>query len=580
MTSRAQILATEVIMTQTTSSPARLPEGLPTRPLSPSTRFWPAGHPYSLDVPQVSLYEHLEVSARRYPEKVALRYYGREVRYQQLLEEARRLSGHLATMGMKAGDRVVLSLQNSPHWAAAAYAVWRLGGIVVPLAPMLGEAEYRYFLEDSGAHLAVVGAEQYAPLKAAGLRHAVMADLTTGTTLPPTAVLDSTLQAGGGDTTWTTAMTASIPAAPRVQPGELAALIYTSGTTGKPKGAMHSHASISANVVGSALMRSASSADVSLMTLPLFHVSAFVHDLLMTVYLGASVVMLSRWDRQLAREAMQTQGVTMWFAITTLVVDLLGLPDLNVNDVKTLRLICGGGAAMPEALGLRLREMTGLTFVEGYGLTETISQSHFNPVTRPKLQCLGLPVYDVDSRIVDPETHRELGTGEAGEIVTHGPQVFLGYWNNPQATQDAFLMLGDRRYFRTGDLAYTDEEGYFFFVDRLKRMVNVSGMKVWPAEVEAVLHGHPAVQEACVIAVPDPRTGERVRAVVVLRPGQDVSESDVIAWARGEMAHYKAPREVVFVPALLRGNTGKVLWRQMQEDARQQAADQAAHPMD
>ena len=562
-------------MTQTASSPASLPQSehapsLPlSRPLSPSTRFWPAGQPYSLDVPQVSLYEHLEVSARRYPAKVALRYYGREVRYHDLLQEAQRLSGHLARQGVQPGDRVVVCMQNSPQWAAAAYAIWRLGAVLVPLAPMLGEAEYRYFLEDSGARVGFVGGEQYAPLKAAGLGHAVLADLTAGTTQPLPAGLDTAPQLAEGDVAWATALEAAVPDAPAVQAGDLAALIYTSGTTGKPKGAMHSHASIGANVAGSAVMRTASSADVSLMTLPLFHVSAFVHDLLTTVYLGASVVMLSRWDRTLAREAMQRQGVSMWFAITTLVVDLLGLPDLNGSDVKTLRLICGGGATMPEALGVRLREMTGLTFVEGYGLTETISQSHFNPVLRPKLQCLGLPVYDVDSRIIDPESWRELGAGEVGEIVTRGPQVFLGYWQNPQATQDAFVTLGGRPFFRTGDLAYTDDDGYFFFVDRLKRMVNVGGMKVWPAEVEAALHAHPAVQEACVIAVPDARTGERVRAVLVLRPGQELSEAGFIAWAREQVAHYKAPREVVFVAALPRGNTGKVLWRQMQEEARE-----------
>ena len=162
----------------------------------------------------------------------------------------------------------------------------------------------------------------------------------------------------------------------------------------------------------------------------------------------------------------------------------------------------------------------------------------------------------------------ELGAGEVGEIVTRGPQVFLGYWQNPQATQDAFVTLGGRPFFRTGDLAYTDDDGYFFFVDRLKRMVNVGGMKVWPAEVEAALHAHPAVQEAVVISVPDERMGERARALLVLRAGESVTEAEFIEWARTQMAHYKAPREVRFVDSLPKGPTGKVTWRQLQEAAR------------
>ena len=557
------------------SGPARSGPAQPPRPLSPSTRYWPPGLPVSLDVPQTSLYDNLQVSARRYPGKAALWYYGREVRYRELLAEADALSGHLAAAGVQRGDRVLIAMQNSPQWVAAAHAIWRLGAVLVPLPPMLGADEYRYFLNDAGISVGVLGGEQYAALRAAGLAHAVVADLSKGTTLPLPAGLDARPELQAGDVDWHTALRTTPAPAAAVTPDDLAALPYTSGSTGKPKGAMHTHGGVQANVTGSAVLRGANPADVLLMTLPLFHVSAFIHDMLMGLYLGNRVVMMARWDTALARQLTRTQGVTVWFTITTLVVDLLSLPDLSAADLPTLRMIVGGGAAMPEAVARQLRDLSGLTFVEGYGLTETISQSHFNPMHRPKLQCLGLPVFDVNSRIVDPETGQECPAGEVGEIVTRGPQVFRGYWNRPGATAEAFMELDGQQFFRTGDLGYVDDEGYFFFVDRLKRMVNVGGMKVWPAEVEALLHAHPAVQEACVIAVPDGRTGERVRAVIVARSGAHPDEAELIAWARQHMAHYKAPREVRFVGALPRGATGKVAWREMQEAARDAAVQNA-----
>ena len=172
---------------------------------------------------------------------------------------------------------------------------------------------------------------------------------------------------------------------------------------------------------------------------------------------------------------------------------------------------------MPAAVGERLQQLIGSPYVEGYGLTETIAPTHINPIDRPKRQCLGIPIFNTDSRVIDPETLEELPAGQVGEIVTHGPQVFQGYWRNEEATRAAFIELDGKRFFRTGDLGYVDEDGYFFLVDRLKRMINASGYKVWPAEVEAQMYQHPAIQEACVIAAKDAHRGETVKAVVVLR---------------------------------------------------------------
>jgi fatty-acyl-CoA synthase len=215
----------------------------------------------------------------------------------------------------------------------------------------------------------------------------------------------------------------------------------------------------------------------------------------------------------------------------------------------------------------RLFEQFGLRYAEGYGLTETAAPSHSNPADHPKQQCLGIPFMGCDARIVDPGTLQELPQGEQGEIVVNGPMVFQGYWKRPDATRDVFFELDGKRFFRTGDLGRVDEEGYFFITDRLKRMINASGFKVWPAEVEALMFRHPAIQEACVIAAKDSYRGETVKAVVVLRAGQagQVSEDDILAWCRDNMAVYKAPRLVQFVDALPKSGSGKVMWRALQE---------------
>jgi len=250
-----------------------------------------------------------------------------------------------------------------------------------------------------------------------------------------------------------------------------------------------------------------------------------------------------------------------------MLVDFLSNPKLDRYDLSSLRVLGGGGAAMPEALARRLEEVIGLPFVEGYGLSETMAPTHINPPHRPKRQCGGIPFFDTDARVLDVESSRELGPDQVGEIVVHGPQVFQGYWKQPEATAQAFVEHDGKRFFRTGDLGYYDEEGYFFITDRLKRMINCSGFKVWPAEVEAMLYAHPAIQEACVIGARDGYRGETVKAIIVLRPAAvgQVTSQQIIGWAHENMAAYKAPRIVEFVESLPKTATGKILWRELQE---------------
>jgi fatty-acyl-CoA synthase len=285
------------------------------------------------------------------------------------------------------------------------------------------------------------------------------------------------------------------------------------------------------------------------------------------IYQGSTIILMARWDRECAAELIQRYRPAAWTAIATMVIDFLANPRIGEYDLSSLTRVSGGGAAMPAAVGERLQQLVGSPYIEGYGLTETIAPSHINPPDRAKRQCLGIPVFNTDSRIIDPTTLQELPQGQVGEIVTCGPQVFKGYWRNEEATKAAFIELDGKQFFRTGDLGYVDEDGYFFLVDRLKRMINASGYKVWPAEVEAQMYQHPAIQEACVIAAKDAHRGETVKAVVVLRPTHKgtVSENEIIEWTRQNMATYKHPRLVEFVDALPKSATGKVQWRTLQE---------------
>jgi fatty-acyl-CoA synthase len=283
-------------------------------------------------------------------------------------------------------------------------------------------------------------------------------------------------------------------------------------------------------------------------------------------------VIQRRWDPPAAAELVARHRCTHWDNVPTMVVDLLSHPQAMQHDLSSLKWIFGGGAAMPEAIAQKLFEVCGVRYIEGYGLTETISQTHINPPQNPKQQCLGIPTFDTEALVVDPETLKPLGPGEQGEIVVRGPQVLVGYWGNDAAYREAFAEISGQRWFRTGDLGRTDEDGYYFISDRLKRMINAAGFKVWPAEVEAAMYQHPAIKECCVIASPDARRGETVKAVVVLKPGAQASAEEIMEWARGRMAAYKVPRKVSFMDALPRTGSGKLMWRALQEAERSGSA--------
>jgi fatty-acyl-CoA synthase len=299
----------------------------------------------------------------------------------------------------------------------------------------------------------------------------------------------------------------------------------------------------------------------------MFHVTGMQHSMNAPIFAGATIAILPRWDPEAAGYMIERYGCTHWPNVPTMVVDLLAHRATEGRDLSSLQNIFGGGASMPEAVAQKLFELCGIEYMEGYGMTETISQTHMNPPGHLRKQCLGIPTFDTESLIVDPETLRPVVPGQPGEIVSHGPQLFKGYWNNEQATAAALIEIGDKTFLRTGDLGYHDEDGYFYIADRLKRMINASGYKVWPAEVETVLYGHPDIQEVAIVSAPDARRGETVKAVVVLKPESrgGVTPEQIVDWARLHMAAYKVPRLVEFMDALPRSGTGKIQWRQLQE---------------
>jgi fatty-acyl-CoA synthase len=312
---------------------------------------------------------------------------------------------------------------------------------------------------------------------------------------------------------------------------------------------------------------------------PFFHVTGMQGGMNGPIYNGNTVVLLPRWDRVAAAQCVERYRVFGWTAVPTMIQDFFMNPNIERYDLSSIRKLSGGGAAMPAAVAQRL-ENRGITYYEGYGLTETMAATHLNPPGRAKRQCLGIPIYGVDSRVVDPVTLTELPAGETGEIVTHGPQVFSGYWNKPDASEQAFLEIDGKRFLRTGDLGRVDEDGYFFMVDRLKRMINASGFKVWPSEVESLMYQHPAVLEACVIGTGDAYRGETVKALVVPRSewrGR-IDEPTLIDWCRQNMAAYKVPRIIVFVDALPKSGSGKIQWRELQDRENAAVTEQSARP--
>ncbi len=535
---------------------------------------WPENLPRTLVFPEKTLPEFLSDHARHTPEKVAFNFYGREISFREFDQRTNQLAMALIDFGLKKGDRVSLFLENSPQFVIGYFAILKAGGVVVAANPMFKEDELKYELMDAGARIIIAQDFLYPKVRnvreEAGLSHVILTSyrdyLPASLSLPLHPSMQGPKERFPETLDLLQLMDSYRPeqlSIPINLREDLALLQYTSGTTGLPKGAMITHFSLMTNTVGSAVWNGVLEEDILLSILPFFHVTGMIHSMCRPVYTGTTNIMLARFDPEAILQAIHKYRCTLWSSITTMNVAIVNHPDVEKYDLRSLRVCGSGGAPVPKEILEKWRKIIGTELAEGYGLSETISQTHMNPYLRPRYGSIGLPQFGIDCRIVDVETGVDLPLDQEGELLIKGPTVMKGYWNRPEATAEA---LKDG-WLYTGDIARMDEDGYFYIVGRKKELIKASGYSVFPAEVENFLYGHPAIKEVAVIGVPDPYRGENIKAVIVLKPEYEnkVREEEIVAWCKGKMAAYKYPRIVEFVKELPKTASGKVLKRVLRE---------------
>lgn len=546
------------------------------KPLSGAS-YWPKHLPRTFHVAENTLASNLTIAAQRFGDRTGMAYFGRSIGYGEWESLSKRFAGWLQhSVNIQAGDRVAIFMQNCPQWLIAYFGVLLADAVVVPVSPMYRQDELNVVLVDSGAKVVVCASDlveiAVAASSGTGVRSIVVANYSDY--LPSTAEFNlpewitNTVRAASGCICWADTLSAGYsPKVSKAVSKDLAVLPYTSGSTGIPKGCMHTHRSFMHTAQGGSYWYSVSSGTTCLALAPMYHVSGMSQSINGPVLAGATIVVQPRWDSSLAARLIERYKVRHAAIAPTAIIDLLNNEEHQKHDLTSLRCVTFGGAPMPEEVFNKLKKSLGVEFIEGYGMTETAAAAIVNPLDRPKQQCLGVPFFNTDILVVDPETNTPMQAGESGEILIRGPQVFDGYWQRPEETQLAFTEVNGLRYLRSGDIGYLDDEGYVFMSDRLKRMINVSGFKAWPAEIENKLYEHQDIVEVCVIKATDAYRGETVKAVVVLKPESRgrVSADDIINWSRGCMAAYKYPRIVEFADALPKAINGKVLWRELQE---------------
>ncbi len=506
---------------------------------------------------RLSMAAILAESARRYPDKDALVLGDTRLTYAQVWGMARRYSAVLAGDGVGPGSRVALLLPNIPHFVFAYYGALALGATVVPVHALLRADEIAYTLTDSECSTLITAA----PLLAEAAKGAELAGVRLY------SVLDSDDDVTEVARIDQLAMQVDPIAhlTPR-HPNDEAVILYTSGTTGKPKGAVLTQDNMvwNASICAFDTVQLRSD-DVVLGVLPLFH--SFGQTVVMNAgfRVGATIVLMPRFEPAAALELMVREGVTFFAGVPTMYMALLAAA-AEADSRPSLRLAVSGGAAIPVAVIERVKEVFGVDVYEGYGLSETSPVATFNQERYGrKVGSIGCSVWGVDIGIASADLEgaiQLLPTGETGEIVIRGHNIFNGYLNKPEAT-DAVMVDG---WFRTGDIGYVDQDGFFFIVDRKKDLIIRGGFNVYPREVEEVMAGHPAVAQVAVVGVPDEHYGEEIHAVVVRVPGQEVSAEELQAWVKERVGHHKYPRRVHLQDSLPTGPSGKVLKRVLVEE--------------
>lgn len=508
----------------------------------------------------------LEHPAMLAPERPALTCGGRTLTYEQVNAAASQVAGGLVALGIGVGDHVALSCPNVPWFPIAYFGILKAGAVAVPLNVLLKPREIAYHLKDSQAKalLAFEGTPELpmaqmasAGCAEAGCPHLVIMTMDPEAPAPVAGAQTLSQLTRGHSPRFETR---------RRRPDDTAVILYTSGTTGHPKGAELTHANMLLNAVATHDMliparRGGLEQDVALVTLPLFHSTAQTCQMNSGLYSGFRLVLLPRFDPAAVLKTMVDERVEFWIGVPTMywsLLDYAASAKVDVAEVsRHLRICISGGAPMPVEVMRRFESTFGVRVLEGYGLSETAPVVSFNQLQKPsKPGTVGLPIFGVDVRCVD-ETGAHVAAGERGEVVVRGPNVMKGYFNRPEATDEATR----NGWFHTGDIGIIDEDGYLSIVDRKKDMILRGGFNVYPRELEEVIMTHPAVSLVAVIGVPDERLGEEVKAVVVRKPDITVTEEELLRWFREQFAAYKYPRMLEFVDSLPMGPTGKILKR-------------------
>jgi long-chain acyl-CoA synthetase len=512
----------------------------------------------------VNLVEDVADTAAAHPDRTAIGFRGEYLSYEQFWSRAGRFAAALDADGVGAGDRVGVYLPNLPQYVTAFHGTLRAGGIVVPMNPQYKSREISHLLSDSGARTVVT-----------------LADLVPVVQ----QVVDETgverIVSVGGETDHDDETVVSFESFLADEEldvvdrdsEDVACQPYTSGTTGKPKGVLLSHENLGSNARATgALMPGGFEADDKMLgVLPLFHIYGMTVTMLGTLFNGAAYYPLPAWDAGEAVSLIEDEAITIVHGVPAMYNDLVNQPDADSFDFSSVRFANSGGSSLPIEVMRRFEELFDVDLFEGYGLTETSPVTHANRPGARRGGSIGKPIEGVQSKIVDddfeelppvergPVDEEEVDLDEiTGELVVAGPNVMKGYYELPEANEEAFTEEGGTRWFHTGDIGYHDEDGFFYVVDREKHMINTAGYNVYPREVEELLFEHPAIADAAVVGIPDDRRGETVKAFVVQVPDGDLTAEEVREYCLENLAEYKHPREVAFVDELPRTTTGKV----------------------
>jgi long-chain acyl-CoA synthetase len=542
---------------------------------------WPSGTPMEIEYlkGEKPLFEYLRIHAAAWPDKTAINYYGLEISYSEFDGLTDNFAAYLSREGVHKGDRVAIYMQNCPQYSICQIGAHKAGAVVVPCGPMFKAWELEEELTQTGTKTIVCQDELFSNVEEANAKCKFHRIIVTGfadflpekpcysihetmknprTYYPNTVELRDILQQEAGRYK-----------SPNVTVDDICLLQFTSGTTGLPKGAMLTHGNQLYKSAAQAMVYKYQPQDIMLTAMPTYHIAGMLWGLSSPLYIGSTMVMMTRFDPGAMAEAITNLKCTKMYGTVSMNVDVMNLPNAKSYDLTSMRiaLATSFGIFLTEEVVEMWRNVTrgGVIVEAAYGLSETHTGDTFSPLDKPRIGSVGIPHAGTDIRIVDfDDPNLELEPGNVGEITVKSPAVFKGYWDREEATREA---LRDGR-LHTGDMGKFDEDGYMYFLGRKKEMIKASGYAIAPEEVEAFMMRHPAVKQAACIPIPDPKRGESVKAFIVLNQDHQgkITEQELISWAREKMAAYKYPRAIEFRSEIPKSTTGKILRRVLREE--------------